>query len=95
MVTFASAHCILRGFESCRLSFLTVGRLPAFARYHPRPIPSSTGAIARLSEPYFRVEIECHGVDPEAGLMRSRAAITKLLLGNAVPDIVSTECLVL
>ena len=37
------------------------------ARYHPRPIPSSTVAVARLSEPYFRVEIDAMALIPKRG----------------------------
>jgi 2-iminobutanoate/2-iminopropanoate deaminase len=37
------------------------------ARYHPRPIPSSTVAVARLSEPYFRVEIDAMALIPRRG----------------------------
>ena len=35
------------------------------ARYHPRPIPSSTVAVARLSEPYFRIEIDAMALIPK------------------------------
>ena len=35
------------------------------ARYHPRPIPSSTVAVARLSEPYFQIEIDAMALIPK------------------------------
>lgn len=35
------------------------------ARYHPRPIPSSTVAVARLSESYFLVEIDAMALIPK------------------------------
>lgn len=34
------------------------------ARYIPRPIPSTTVAVARLSEPYFLVEIDAMALVP-------------------------------
>ena len=34
------------------------------ARYIPRPIPSTTVAVARLSEPYFLVEIDATALIP-------------------------------
>jgi 2-iminobutanoate/2-iminopropanoate deaminase len=35
------------------------------AKYHPRPIPSSTVAVARLAEPYFLVEIDAMALIPK------------------------------